>query len=132
MAAQDDRLRHPHGDALLKPERGERVRADDPVGRQLQPALEGADAAKRRAVEVRVHGDAVALLHEQVLEHGDVPAEGAAAKSPVAEERPAERAHRGARARVREPGRRAARAARWNVFTAATVCGPTIASIAPR
>ena len=72
-------------------ERRKRVRPDDAVAAQVEAPLQEPDAVQRRAVEVRVDRDADPLADEQELEHGDVPAERAAAERARTEERPAER-----------------------------------------
>jgi hypothetical protein len=89
-------------DRLPLDERRERVRPDDAVAAKVEALLHEAHAVQRRAVVVRVDRNADPLAHEQELEHRHVPAERAVVKCARAEERAAERPHRGSRARVRE------------------------------
>ena len=94
---------HPHGDARAA-ERGERPRPADPVGGESRQPLEATESAKRRPVEIAVHRHVHPVPDEQELQHGDVPAERAAAELPRTEEMPAERAELLSRARIGHAG----------------------------
>ena len=94
--------------ARLEAERRERRRAGDAVRVQVQQPLVAPEALHGRPVHVRVQRNAHAVLVEEVLEHGDVPAEPAARERARAEERRAQRAELAPRAHVRDARRRQA------------------------
>ena len=95
-----DAKRDTHRNARLQAERGERRRPCDAVGADVHQPLIALDSGDGRLVHVRVHRHAHAVLVEEVLQHGDVPAEAAAHERARTKERRSERAELTTRAHV--------------------------------